>query len=330
VIDEAFRLFPVAASTFAEKVDRLYLFLVGLSGFFAGSIIILVITFAVIYRRRPGRISEKTKSSLGLELTWTVIPLILTMVIFVWSADLFLDQSIPPEGAEQVYVVGKQWMWKTQHANGRREINELHVPVGRAVKLTVTSEDVIHSFYIPAFRVKQDAVPGQYRTMWFQATKPGEYHLFCAEYCGTDHSKMIGRIVVMEDTAYQTWLGGFTEETPVQAGEKLFTQFDCVNCHESGRRQRCPNLGGLYGTNVPLAGGGTALFDEAYIRESILDPKAKIAAGYGPIMPTFRGQVTEEQVLALIAYIKSLSPNVAAAGAQGGTHPQSSAPGKKD
>jgi cytochrome c oxidase subunit 2 len=168
---------------------------------------------------------------------------------------------------------------------------------------------VIHSFFIPAFRVKQDAVPGQYRTMWFQPTKPGVYHLFCAEYCGTDHSRMIGRIVVMEDMAYQAWLAGSTEETPAQAGEKLFTQFDCVNCHGSGRRQRCPSLGGLYGTEVRLAGGGRALFDEAYIRESILDPKAKVVAGYEPIMPTFRGQVSEEQILALIAYIKSLSPN---------------------
>ena len=234
--------------------------------------------------------------------------MILVTVMFLWGADLFLEQSIPPQGAEEVYVVGKQWMWKVQHSNGRREINELHVPVGRAVKLTVASQDVIHSFFIPAFRVKQDVVPGQYRTMWFQATKPGQYHLFCAEYCGTDHSKMIGRVVVMQDLDYQTWLGGYTAESPVQAGEKLFTQFDCVNCHESGRRQRCPTLGGLYGTQVPLVSGGTVLFDEAYIRESILDPRAKVAAGYEPVMPTYRNQVTEEQMLALIAYIKSLSP----------------------
>ena len=235
----------------------------------------------------------------------------LVMVIFVWGADLFLDETIPPQGAEEIYVVGKQWMWKAQHSNGRREINELHIPVGRAVKVTLASEDVIHSFFIPAFRVKQDAVPGQSRTMWFEPTRPGEYHLFCAEYCGTGHSKMIGRIVVMEDMAYQTWLGGYTEETPVQAGEKLFTQFDCINCHASGRRQRCPNLTGLYGTTVQLTGGGTAVFDDAYIRESILYPKAKIVAGFEPVMPTFRGQVTEEEMLALIAYIKSLSPTQA-------------------
>jgi cytochrome c oxidase subunit II len=311
VIEQGFRLFPEQASTFAPKLDRLYWFLIGVSGFFSALIILLLLFFAVKYRRRPNVPAERTKQSLGLELLWTAIPLMLVMVMFVWGADLFLDESIPPRGAEEIYVVGKQWMWKAQHSNGRREINELHLPVGRAVKVTLASQDVIHSFFIPAFRVKQDAVPGQYRTMWFEPTKPGEYHLFCAEYCGTDHSKMIGRVVVMEDMAYQTWLGGYTEETPVQAGEKLFTQFDCVNCHASGRRQRCPNLTGLYGTMVSLTGGGSALFDEAYIRESILDPKAKIAAGFEPLMPTFRGQVSEEQMLALIAYIKSLSPNQA-------------------
>jgi cytochrome c oxidase subunit 2 len=308
-MEQGFRLFPIAASTFADKVDRLYWFLVGVSGFFSTLIVVLLIAFAVIYRRRPGRAPGSPRQPLGLELTWTVIPLILVTVIFLWSTDLFLDQSIPPQGAEEIYVVGKQWMWKAQHSNGRREINELHVPIGRAVKLTLASQDVIHSFFIPAFRVKQDAVPGTYRTMWFEPTKAGEYHLYCAEFCGTDHSKMIGRVVVMEDNEYQTWLGGYTEETPVQAGEKLFTQFDCANCHESGRRQRCPTLGGLYGTQVPLESGGTALFDEAYIRESILDPKAKVAAGFPPNMPTFRGQVSEEQMLALIAYIKSLTPN---------------------
>jgi cytochrome c oxidase subunit 2 len=310
-MEQGFRLFPVQASAFAERLDRLYWFLIGVSGFFSALIIILLVFFAIKYRRRPGRVAERTKQSLGLELVWTAIPLMLVMVIFVWGADLFLDETIPPQGAEEIYVVGKQWMWKAQHSNGRREINELHIPVGRAVKVTLASEDVIHSFFIPAFRVKQDAVPGQSRTMWFEPTRPGEYHLFCAEYCGTDHSKMIGRVVVMEDMAYQTWLGGYTAETPVQAGEKLFTQFDCVNCHASGRRQRCPNLTGLYGTTVQLTGGGAAVFDEAYIRESILYPKAKVVAGFEAIMPTFRGQVTEEEMLALIAYIKSLSPNQA-------------------
>jgi cytochrome c oxidase subunit 2 len=307
-MEQGFRLFPVQASTFAEKLDVLYWFLIGVSGFFSGLIIVLIITFAILYRRRPGRAAERPHESLRLELVWTAIPLMLVMVIFVWGAGLFLDQSIPPKGAEEIYVVGRQWMWKVQHSNGRREINELHIPVGRAVKLTLASQDVIHSFFVPAFRVKQDVVPGQYRTMWFHATTPGEYHLFCAEYCGTDHSKMIGRVVVMEDLDYQTWLGGHTEQSPVQEGERLFTEFDCASCHDSGRRQRGPMLGGLYGKQIPLAGGSTVLFDEIYIRESILDPKAKIAAGYAPIMPTYRGQISEEQILVLMAYIKSLSP----------------------
>jgi cytochrome c oxidase subunit 2 len=312
MFQEGFRLFPVSASTFAAKVDQLYWFLIGVTVFFSGLIATLVIFFALRYRRRPGRVAEQPSHGIGstlLEIVWTGIPLLLVTVMFVWASTLFLDQSIPPVGAEEVFVVGKQWMWKVQHPNGRREINELHVPVGRPVKLTLSAQDVIHSFFIPAFRVKQDAVPGRYTTMWFQPTKAGEYHLFCAEYCGTDHSRMIGRVVVMEDMDYQNWLGGNTAENPVDAGEKLFVQYDCASCHESGRRQRCPTLGGLYGTEVLLDNGQKVLFDEAYIRESILYPKAKVAAGFPPVMPTFRGQLTEEQILALIAYIKSLSPN---------------------
>jgi cytochrome c oxidase subunit 2 len=311
-MQEGFRLFPEQASTFAVRVDQLYWFLIAVTVFFGGLIAILVVTFAIRYRRRPGRDAVQPShgvSSILLELFWTAVPLVLVIVMFVWASKLFIDQSIPPIGAEEVFAVGKQWMWKIQHPNGRREINELHIPVGRPVKITLSSQDVIHSFFIPAFRIKQDAVPGRYTTMWFEATKPGSYHLFCAEYCGTDHSQMIGRVVVMEDMDYQTWLGGYTSEMPVQAGEKLFQEYDCANCHESGRRQRCPTLGGLYGTQVALADGGNVLFDESYIRESILDPRAKVAAGFPSVMPTFRGQLTEEQILALIAYIKSLSPN---------------------
>jgi cytochrome c oxidase subunit 2 len=207
-----------------------------------------------------------------------------------------------------VYVVGRQWMWKVQHPGGRREINELHVPVGQPVKLTMASQDVIHSFYIPAFRLKKDVVPGTYSTMWFEATRPGDYHLFCAEYCGTEHSGMIGRVVVMEPYDFQQWLSGAAEASPVEAGEKLFTEFNCGDCHASGQRQRGPQLGGLFGTQVLLAGGQSVLFDESYIRESILDPNAKVAAGYQPVMPTFRGQISEEQIIQLMMNIKSLTP----------------------
>ncbi|HEX4999585.1 MAG TPA: c-type cytochrome, partial [Terriglobia bacterium] len=188
------------------------------------------------------------------------------------------------------------------------EINELHVPVNRNIKLTLTSQDVIHSFFVPAFRIKQDAVPGQYRTMWFRPTQPGTYHLFCAEYCGTNHSRMIGSVVVLEESEYERWLAGANNLDPVEAGKDLFTDFDCVSCHGTGKRARGPTLGNLFGTRVALEGGGSALFDEAYIRESILEPNKKIAAGFEPVMPSFRGQLSEEQILDLIAYIRSLSP----------------------
>ena len=307
-MENAFQLFPDQASLFAPQVDRLFAFLIGVAGFFTVLIFLLIVGFAIKYRRKPGREAVQPEQALGLELTWAVIPSIIVLIMFIWGAALFVAETVPPKGAQDIYVVGRQWMWKVQHPNGRREINELHIPVGRAIKLTIASQDVVHSFYIPAFRIKQDAVPGQYRTMWFEATKPGEYHLFCAEYCGTNHSRMIGRIVVMEDIDYQQWLGGLTQRTPAEQGRDLFVQFDCVSCHESGVRQRCPNLGGIYGKQEELDNGQKVLVDESYIRESIVDPKAKVVRGYQPVMPGFRGQLTEEQILALIAYIKSNSP----------------------
>jgi cytochrome c oxidase subunit II len=306
-MQSGFQLFPEQASSFAAQVDLLYGFLIAVSAFFSALIVVLVVAFAIKYRRRPGREAQQPEAHIGLELLWTAVPSILVLIMFIWGSSLFLAQTVPPKGAQDIYVVGRQWMWKVQHPNGRREINELHIPAGRAVKLTLASQDVIHSFYIPAFRLKQDAVPGQYRTMWFEATKPGEYHLFCAEYCGTNHSHMIGRIVVMEDIDYQQWLGGYTERTPAEEGRDLFVQFDCVSCHESGVRQRGPTLGNIYGRQEQLDGGQIVQVDEAYIRESILDPKAKIVRGFQPVMPSFRGEVTEEEILALIAYIKSLS-----------------------
>jgi len=308
-----FPLFPEVASTIATGVDYLYFFLTGVTVFFTTLIFGLILYFAVKYRRRPGRTAEQAGSNqqhqgFGLEIAWTVIPFLITLVMFTWGSSLYIANSRVPDQALDIYVVGRQWMWKVQHTNGRREINELHVPIGQAVKLTLASQDVIHSFYIPAFRVKQDVVPGRYVSMWFQPTRVGEYHLFCAEYCGTYHSGMIGRVVVMRPEDFQKWLGGVTEESPVRTGEKLFTEFNCVNCHATGARQRCPQLGGLYGTDVMLEGGGTAKFDEAYIRESIINPNAKIVKGYPAVMPTYRGQISEEQLLDLIAYIRSLTP----------------------
>lgn len=208
-----------------------------------------------------------------------------------------------------ILVVSKRWMWKLQHLNGRREINELHVPVGRAVRLTMTSEDVIHSFYVPAFRTKMDVLPGRYTTTWFKPTRPGTYHLFCAEYCGTKHSRMIGSVIVMEPDKFQAWLGGDTAGVPpAAAGERLFSNLGCVSCHNPDSKGRGPSLSGVYGSRVALSGGATAVADDAYLRESIVDPRAKLVTGYEPLMPTFRGLVGEEGLLHLIEYIKTLAP----------------------
>jgi cytochrome c oxidase subunit 2 len=315
---QTFRLLPDQASTFAPHVDALYLFLLGVSAFFSLVIVAFLVFLGVKYRRRPGKLSEEVRNSLGLEAVWTAVPALLTMGVFAWGASLYLDESIPPAGAYEVFVVGQQWMWKSQHANGRREINELHVPAGRPIKLTLASQDVVHSFYVPAFRVKQDAVPGAFRTLWFEATVPGEYHLFCAEYCGTSHSRMTGRVIVMRDVDYQAWLGAGTDRPPAEAGRRLFVDFDCVSCHESGSRERAPVLGGRFGSEALLADGRKTLFDEAYIRESILEPNAKVARGFAPRMPSFRGQISEEQLIAIVAYIKSLTARAGEGGRPGG------------
>ena len=301
-------LFPEQASTMAGRVDALYFFLIAVSAFFALLIATLVVVFAVRYRRRsPDERPKAILGSVALELTWSLIPLGIVLVMFLWSAEIFFSMVRVPPGAMDVYVVGKRWMWKAQHMTGQREINELHVPVGVPVKITLASEDVIHSFYIPAFRVKKDAIPGRYQTMWFEATKPGRYHLFCAEYCGTKHSEMIGSIIAMEPAAFQSWLtGGAGEMTMAAAGERKFQELGCVTCHRNDTEGRGPNLQGLFGRPVQLASGGSLTADEGYIRESIVNPAAKIVAGYQPIMPAYQGLVTEEGLMHLVAYVQSL------------------------
>jgi cytochrome c oxidase subunit 2 len=302
-------MWPEQASTFARNVDLLYIFLLSVSGFFSVLIFSLVFFFAVRYRRQHAdEIPERIQENTFLEIFWTVVPLLLCVVMFAWGAKLFFDITKPPSNAMEVSVVGKQWMWKIQHPEGRREINELHVPLGQPVKLKMISEDVIHSFYIPAFRVKQDVLPGRYSTLWFQATKAGEFHLFCAEYCGTKHSGMIGKVVVMEAADYERWLSGTpTNETMEQAGERLFVQNNCSTCHHSRADARGPVLDDVFGKPVKLESGATVLADEAYVRESILNPAAKVVQGYRPVMPTYQGQISEEGVMQLLAYIKSRS-----------------------
>jgi cytochrome c oxidase subunit 2 len=302
-------LFPERASTIAGRVDALYFALLGISIFFSLLIAGLIVFFAIKYhRRKPDDIGEQIHGSTALEIAWTGIPFVITMVIFVWGASVYFAMARPPDETLNIYVVGKQWMWKFQHLDGQREINELHIPVGRPIKLITTSEDVIHDFFVPAFRVKADVIPGRYVSIWFQPTKPGRYHLFCAEYCGTRHSGMIGQIVVMEPSEYQTWLsGGAPEGSLASTGAKLFADLACNTCHRPDAQGRGPVLEGLFGKTVQLQNNESVTVDEAYVRESILTPSAKITAGFQPIMPTFQGLVTEEQLLALVEYVKSLS-----------------------
>jgi cytochrome c oxidase subunit 2 len=308
-MNQGFKFFPDQASKFAVEVDTLYFVMLGLAVFFALLIFSLIYIFAVRYRRRSeDEVPQQIPGMLKLELLWSGIPFVLVMGIFWWGATLYFDVFKPPKDAMEIYVVGKQWMWYVQHPTGQREINELHVPVGQPVKLTMTTEDVIHSFFIPAFRVKKDVVPGRYTTMWFEATKTGKYHLFCAEYCGTEHSGMRGTVVVMDPPEYQDWLSGGAATEPLEVvGERKFQHYACQTCHANVAGARGPTLVGLFGKTVTLEDGSTVVVNEEYIRESVLNPNAKIAKGYKPVMPTFKGQVTEVELLQITAYIKSLA-----------------------
>jgi cytochrome c oxidase subunit II len=310
-----FPLWPQRASSMAGNVDALFIFLLIISGLMTGLIFVAVVYFAARYRHRKGVPAEQIEGSIPLELTWTIIPLGVFMVIFAWGALVYFKSRTPPRDATEVYVVAKQWMWKLQHAEGQREINELHVPVGRDVKLIMTSQDVIHSFFVPAFRMKHDVVPGRYTVIWFRAIKPGTYHLFCAQYCGTQHSGMIGSIIVMEPAQYEAWMSGGSSGPLSVSGEKIFAELGCSTCHRADTQGRGPNLQGIFGKPVLLQDGRTVTADENYIRESILDPGSKIVSGFKPVMPTFQGLVSEEQLNALVAYVKSLSPAQSGGGA---------------
>jgi cytochrome c oxidase subunit 2 len=276
----SFTLFPSQASTSAASVDYLYFFMLAVTLFFTVIVAALVVILAVKYRRRGADdVGANIHGSTALEVIWTAIPLLIAMVMFVWGTSVYFALAKPPAQTMEVYIIGKRWMWKAQHLSGHREINQLHVPVGTPVKLLISSEDVIHSYYIPAFRQKMDAVPGKTTTMWFEASKPGTYQLFCAEYCGTQHSGMIGKVIAMEPRQY---------------------------CHSNDGKGRGPSLVGIAGKTQPMANGSTVIADEAYLRESILNPTAKMVQGYPPLMPTYQGQISEEGLASLIAYIKSL------------------------
>ena len=303
-------LHPDQASTIAVGVDHLHYFLTAITLFFTALIFLAIFYFMVRYRRRSqDERATQVEGSLPLEIAWSGFPLVLVAVLFIWASSLYFRNSRPPAASMEIFVVGKQWMWKLQHPEGNQEINELHVPLGQPVKLTMTSEDVIHDFYIPAFRVKKDVLPGRYSMIWFQATKTGKFHLFCAQYCGAEHAAMIGWVYVMTPADYEQWLSGSAKgESMAEAGARLFNPLGCITCHIADGTGRGPVLQGVYGKPVKLAGGQMVIADDAYIRESILQPSAKIVAGYPSpsIMPTFQGQVSEEQILQLIAYVKSL------------------------
>ncbi|HVQ36232.1 MAG TPA: cytochrome c oxidase subunit II [Pyrinomonadaceae bacterium] len=300
---------PPSASTLSGNVDALYFYLSGITVFFSLLIGGVLTLFVIKYRRRsPFEIPRPIAGSHKLETLWSVIPFVIAMSMFAWGAQLYFQMYRPPQNAAEIYVVGKQWMWKIQHSTGQREINELHVPVGRKIKLIMTAEDTIHDFYIPAFRIKADVLPGRYTTQWFEATTPGTYHLFCAEYCGMNHSGMIGSVIVMQPTEFDNWLSGnVAQQSPAVAGEQLFQSLGCVSCHgANGEGGRGPGLAGLFGRQVFLTNGQTLIADEGYVRESIENPSAKLVTGFGPIMPTFQGQVTPEQLIQIMSFIKSM------------------------
>jgi cytochrome c oxidase subunit 2 len=304
-------LFPESASNFAPEVDHIFLALLALCGAVTLLVLIVVLFFCVRYRH--GSKADRTPprgSPTRIEATWTVIPFFIFLGLFFWAAQVFFAMSCPPSDATEIYIVGKQWMWKIQHPDGRREINELHIPVGHPVKLILASQDVIHDFFVPEFRTKQDVVPGRYTTEWFTPTKPGKYHLFCSQFCGTDHSRMTGWVYVMEAEEYERWLSA--QPAPgslVAQGERAFQRHGCSGCHSSNSAIRAPLLDGLYGRQVPLSDSTLVTADDQYLRDSILLPNKQIAAGYQPVMPTFQGQISEEDLNAIVAYLKSLEGN---------------------
>jgi cytochrome c oxidase subunit 2 len=304
-----FPIFPEQASSIAAQIDALFLVLTGLSLAFAVPVVIFLLFFAFRYRqgRRVDR-SKRIYESFKVEFAWSFIPFMLGMTIFGWGAFVYYNYATPPADTLDIYVIGKQWMWHNQHPSGKSEINDLHIPVNRPVKLIMTSQDVIHSYFIPAFRIKQDVLPGRYTTLWFEATKTGEYHMFCTEYCGTEHSRMGGTVYVLEQNEYQNWLGGGAAAEPLEVtGERVFQQQGCLSCHSGQPGAVGPGLVGIFGEEVEFQDGSTVVVDESYLRESMVNPQAKIVAGYAPVMPTYENILSEDQLLQLIAYIKSLA-----------------------
>jgi cytochrome c oxidase subunit 2 len=303
-------LFPAEASTIAPWMDALYFFLLGmtLTGLFLVGV--LVFGFSIRYRKEKNPVATQIEGSTLLEATWTIIPLAIFLLTFVWGALLYFRIYDPPANAMNIYVVGKQWMWKAEHPGGQHEINSLHVPAGRPVQLTMISQDVFHSFSIPDFRVKREVIPGRYTTVWFNATDPGTYHIFCTQYCGTQHSGMIGEVTVLSPDDYQKWLAQSTSGMSLaQNGERLFASMGCNACHSGNAAARGPNLAGVYGSKLTMTDGSQVLVNDAYLRDAILNPSQHVTAGFAPIMPTYQGQISEDGLIDLVEYIKNLQTN---------------------
>jgi cytochrome c oxidase subunit 2 len=321
---DRFHLFPPSASTSAQQVDWLYFGLTGMLIFFCLVVFVPIIWFCVRYRR--GTKVDRSNAPEGnnlLETGWTLFPMLLGMIFFIWGAVAYYYIERPPANALQVQIVAKQWMWKLEHAEGKKEINELHVPLGQNIELLMTSQDVIHSFFVPAFRVKQDVVPGRYTTEWFHATRLGEFHLFCAEYCGTDHSRMIGRVVVMTPADYQRWLTtGETGQSIAVEGQRLFYGKGCSGCHVGSAVVHAPPLEDLYGRQVALASGEVVTADDQYVRDSILLPGKQITAGYDNLMPSYSGHINEAEIMQIIAYLKATASQPRSASVSGGGWPR--------
>ncbi|NII54318.1 cytochrome c oxidase subunit II [Luteibacter sp. SG786] len=293
------------ASGFAPRIDGLFYAMLGLSALVVVAVFTTMLVFAIRFRR--GRNVDRSGEShrdLGIELTWTLIPFALFVGIFVWSIRLWIDMRTPPGDATTIHVVGKQWMWEFEHPDGQREIDTLHLATGQPVRLVMISQDVIHDVSIPAFRVKQDVLPGRYTQMWFTPTRPGTYDLFCAEYCGTDHSRMGGVAVVQTPPEHARWLASHAGGSLAEQGRALFTRYGCAGCHDAGSSVHAPRLDGLYGSTVPLADGRQVLADERYLHDAITLPGSEVAAGYAPVMPSYKDRIDEADILALVAYLK--------------------------
>jgi cytochrome c oxidase subunit II len=306
------------ASSIAPRIDGLFWFMIGLCGLVAVGVFGAMIFFCVRYRR--GHVADRTgwqSGSFGVELTWTLVPFAMFVGVFAWSLLLFAEARTPPAAAQTIYIVAKQWMWKVQHPTGQQEINTLHVPLGKPIRLSMTSQDVIHSFFVPAFRVKQDVLPGQYTQLWFTATRRGAFPLTCAEYCGLDHSRMGGTVVVLSSADFAQWLTEHHSALSLSArGADVFRTSGCGGCHGSDAVVQAPDLVGLYGRPVHLSDGSTATADERYLHDAIVLPSRQRVAGYAPIMPSFSGQLSEEDLLALVSYIKSLAAPTTGRGSQ--------------